>query len=192
MWIPAILLSLCSLLLLSVAQSAPTTFGTLDGLPPVIEDTTKAENCTVVYLVTDLATNDMIAVRMRITPDPNAEPKNNLMPCPPEIPPRVAVRALDSCVARAADPKDCVFADMGRDFEKRPTVNNTSEAASRCTSDKSTHIGVACWQAGELQVCGAGCGANSEAAITAAVGRCETKHQQQCPITGSLPVLAPR
>jgi hypothetical protein len=177
----------------SVAVSAaPSTSGAQGDLPPVIEDTTKAAPCTVTYLVTDIATNDMYGVRMRITADQNDVPKHGLMPCPPDIPPRVASRALDTCAARAADPKDCVFADMARDFEKRPTANNTAENASRCASDKSSDIGVACWQSGRLQVCGAACGDSPGEAIAAAVSRCEAKHQHQCPITGSLPVLAPR
>jgi hypothetical protein len=172
--------------------AAPSTFENQNGLPPVVEDTTRAENCTVTYLVTDITTNDMLAVRMQIAPGENDRPKNNLMPCPPDIPPRVASRALDACVVRAADPKDCVFADMGRDFDKRPGANNTAENASRCSSDKASHIGVACWRSGELQVCGVGCGDSPGSAMSAAVSRCEAKHQQQCPITGSVPVLAPR
>jgi hypothetical protein len=174
------------------AWAAPTIGDSLNPLPPVIEDTTKAAPCTVTWLVTNITTNDTFAVRMQIMPDPNDRPVNNLMPCPPNVPPRVASRALDACILRAADPKDCVFADMARGFEKRPNADNTAENASRCSSDKASDIGVACWHSGALEVCGAGCGASPEAAIGAAVSRCESKHQQQCPITGSRPVLAPR
>jgi hypothetical protein len=139
-----------------------------------------------------VTTNDMLAVRMQIAPDPNDRPHNNLMPCPPDVPPRVASRALDACTARADDPKDCVYGDMGRDFEKQPKVDNTAENYSRCASDKATYIGVACWQSGKLQVCGVSCGNAPAVAIAAAVSRCQSKQQRECPITGSLPVLAPK
>lgn len=187
-----ILALLLALTLTTRAQAAAGTFEADDGLPPVVEDTMKAEDCTVTYLVADIATGDMYGVRMRITPAPNARPVNNLMPCPKDIPLRVATRALDVCIARASDPKVCVYADMGRDFEKRPAVSNSVESTSGCASDKAASIGVACWRMGALQICGVGCGASAEAAITAAVGRCEAKHQRSCPITGALPVLAPR
>ena len=187
-----ILAVLCCLAWTDLARAGASTFDVMNNLPPVVQDTTKAAICTVTYLVADVTTNDMIAVRMQITPDPNDQPANDLMPCPPNIPPRVASRALDACIKRAADPKQCVFADMGRDFETRPKVDNTAENSSRCTSDKATDIGVACWLAGTLQVCDVGCGASPAAAITAAVSRCEAKQQRQCPITASLPVLAPR
>jgi hypothetical protein len=174
------------------ATAAPGTFDTQDGLPPVVEDTTKPADCTVTWLVDDIATNDTIAVRMRISPDPNDMPANNLMPCPRDIPPRVASRALDACIVRAASPKDCVFADMGRDFQQRHNVDATAENNSRCASDKAADIGVACWRSGDLQICGVGCGDGPDAAISAAVNRCQAKHQRHCPITGSMPVLAPR
>lgn len=188
----AILVSLCCLATLGPARAGSSTSDILSALPPVIEDTTKAADCTVTYLVTDVATNDTIAVRMQIAPDPNDRPVNNLMPCPRDIPPRVASRALDACMKRAADPNDCVYADMGRDFEKQPRADNTAENNARCASDKAADIGVACWLSGELQVCDVGCGETPAKAIAAAVNRCEAKHKRQCPITGSLPVLAPR
>lgn len=183
---------LCCLAAAGPARAAVNSPDLMNGLPPVIEDTTRAAQCTVTYLVTDIRTNDMIAVRMQISPDPNDTPVDNLMPCPADIPPRLASRALDACVARAADPRNCVFADMGRDFEKRPTVDNTAENASRCRSDKAADIGVACWRSGQLQVCDVSCGGSPAAAAAAAVSRCEAKQQRQCPISGSLPVLAPR
>jgi hypothetical protein len=174
------------------ADAVTSTFDMPNAPPPVVEDTTKAANCTVTFLVTDISTNDMIAVRMQISPDANQRPANNLMPCPRDIPPRIASRALDACSVRAADPKSCVFADMARGFESRPIADSTTENGSRCTSDKAADIGVACWRSGALQVCGVGCGDTPETATAAAVTRCEAKHQRQCPITGSLPVLAPR
>lgn len=190
--IAPILLVLHGLAAASPAWAVISTPDMLDTLPPVIEDTTKAANCTVTYLVTNTTTNDTIAVRMQIAPDPNDKPVDNLMPCPTDIPPRVAARALDACIARAADPRDCVFADMGRDFEKRPGVDNTAENTSRCRSDQAAQIGVACWRSGQTQICDVACGDSPEAAAAAAVTRCEAKQQRQCPISGSLPVLAPR
>jgi hypothetical protein len=194
MLIRAILISLCGWMLFSpgFTRAAPSSFDIQNELPAVIKDTTKAADCTVTYLVTDITTNDTIAVRMQISPDQNDQPVNNVMPCPKEIPPRVASRALDACVIRASDPRNCVYADMSREFENRPNTDNTSENGSRCASDKASDIGVACWLAGDLQVCGVGCGNSPQSAITAAVNRCEAKHLRQCPITGSQPVLAPR
>jgi hypothetical protein len=176
----------------AAALAGTTSSDITSGLPPVVQDTTKPPNCTVTYLVTDVASNDTIAVRMQIAPNPHDEPVNNVMPCPSDIPPRVASRALDACTRRAADPKSCVFADMGRDFDKRPRLDNSAENNARCMSDKATDIGLACWRSGELQVCDVGCGNNAASAIAAAAERCEAKQQRQCPITGSLPVLAPR
>jgi hypothetical protein len=187
-----ILSLLCFLTTFETARAGTSSSDLLSGLPPVVNDTTKPPDCTVTYLVTNVATNDTIAVRMQIAPDQNATPVNNVMPCPPDVPPRVASRALDACTRRAAEPKHCVFADMGRDFEKHPSLDNTAENNSRCASDKATDIGLACWRSGELEVCDVGCGNGGAAAIAAAVQRCEAKQQRQCPITGSLPVLAPR
>jgi hypothetical protein len=186
------LMVLCCLLMPAPLWGAPSSSDMQTGLPSVVEDATKAASCTVTYLVTDITTNDMLTVRMQITPDPNDRPRNNLMPCPPDIPPRVASRALDACVIRAGDPKNCVYADMSRGFEKRPNANNSAENSSRCSSDKMSDIGVACWVSGDLHVCGVGCGTSPASAVASAVSRCEAKHQQQCPITGSVPVLAPR
>ncbi len=162
------------------------------GLPPVVNDTTRPADCTATYLVTNVTTNDTLAVRMQIAPDPNDVAVNNVMPCPRDIPPRVASRALDACTRRAAEPRHCVFADMGRGFDKQPRLDNTAENSSRCLSDKATDIGLACWRSGALNVCDVGCGNSAASAVAAAVDRCEAKQQRQCPITGSLPVLAPR
>jgi len=188
----AIPIWLCCLAALGPARAGTSTSDLMNALPPVIKDTTQAASCTVAYLVTNVTTNDMFAVRMEIAPDPNDKPVNDLMPCPRNIPPRVASRALDVCINRAADPKHCVFADMGRDFAERPKADNTAENNARCASDTATDIGVACWRSGELEICGVGCGDSPAAAVTAAVNRCEAKQQRQCPITGSLPVLAPK
>jgi hypothetical protein len=183
---------LCCLAMPNLAHAGTSSSDIQSGLPPVVKDTAKPPDCTVAYLVTNITTNDTIAVRMQITPDPNDTPVNNVMPCPPNIPPRVASRALDACTRRAAEPRHCVYADMGRDFQSRPRLDNTAENNARCASDKATDIGLACWRSGELDVCDVGCGSSAASAIAAAVERCEAKQQRQCPITGSLPVLAPR
>ena len=192
MAIRALLLSLIWLAVPVRVWAALDRFEAPNPLPPVIADATKAAQCTVTWLVSDITTNDTIAIRMRIAPEAETRPSNSLYPCPDVIAPRVAIRALDVCIARAADPKDCVYTDMGRDFEQRSTPNNSAENTSRCASDKATEIGVACWKSGELQICGVACGTSPASAIAAAVNRCESKHQKQCPITGSLPVLAPK
>jgi hypothetical protein len=187
-----ILAIFCLLAMLEAARAGTTSPDALSGLPPVVKDTAKPADCTITYLVNDVATNDTIAVRMQIATAPNDEPTHNLMPCPPDISPRLASRALDACTRRAADPKQCVYADMGRDFANRPSVDNTAENDSRCASDKATDIGLACWRSGELAVCDVGCGNSAATAVAAATARCEARQQRQCPITGSLPVLAPR
>ncbi len=192
MMVKRAVLVILSLLLIAPVWAVTSPYEPPDPLPPVIQDTAKAADCTLAYLVTDVTMNEMLAVRMQITPMANDRPMNDVMPCPSEIPLRLATRALDLCIARAADPKNCVFADMGREFLARPTVNNTAEFSSRCASDKASDIGVACWRSGTLELCGVGCGDSPKTAIASAVSRCETRHQQSCPITGSLPVMAPR
>jgi len=183
-------------LLAGAARAVPTEFQPPDPLPPTIEDTTRAPGCTVAYVVLDMALNDLLARRMQIAPSINDNPVDNgfgeRMPCPREIPPRLAARALDACAARAADAKTCVYADMGREFLTHPTADNTAENSSRCTSDTATDLGVACWRDGSLELCGVGCGTSPETAIAAATKRCETRHQHQCPITATMPVLGPR
>jgi hypothetical protein len=187
------LLALCLLLWLPGLSVAGLDVPDDDpDLPPVIADTTAAAGCTVAYLLEDLATNDVTVVRMKIARDANDRAIGDRFPCPRDVPPRIGTRALDECIRRAADPKTCVFADMARDFEKRPAVALTAENASRCSSDKATDIGLACWRAGTFDVCAVACGDSPAHAEAAAVSRCESKHQRQCPITGSLPVLAPR
>jgi hypothetical protein len=183
---------LCVIAVLGLAHAGTATNDLMNVLPPIVKDSTKAADCTVTWLVTNVTTNDTIAVRMQIASDENDKPVRDLMPCPAEVSPRVAARALDACIKRAADSKNCVFTDMGRDFDKRPVVDNTAENYSRCTSDKATDIGVACWRSGTLEVCDVGCGDSPATAVSAAVTRCEAKQQRQCPITGSRPVLAPK
>ena len=180
----------------AAAWAVPGTFELREPLPPIIEDSTQATDCTAVYLVADTVLHDVLAVRMRITPKDNDRPKDlghgAVMPCPERIPPRVSARALDACIARADDPKSCVFSDMGREFRDHPNANNTAENTSRCTSDKATDIGIACFHSGKIDICGVGCGFGPDEAIKAAVARCESRHQRSCPVTGSLPVLAPK
>lgn len=159
--------------------------------PPVIQDSTRPRECTVTWLVDDVATNDVYAVRMQITPTEDTRPVGDRMPCPSAIPPRMAARALDVCTARAAAERSCVFADMSRGFEAERDIRNTAENASRCASDQSLEVGIACWKSGTLEVCNVGCGHSPEAAQAAAKARCAEKQQKDCTIAGSLPVLAP-
>ncbi len=175
------------------ARAVIQGFEVEDDVPPVIEDSTSAASCTIAWLVTDLSTHDTLVARMLVPSAPNERPVDNQMPCPKMVAPRIAARALDACVVRAAEPRTCVYGDMARDFLKRPTANNTAENTSRCASDRASDIGIACARAdGEAQLCAVACGNSPEAAIAAAVGRCETKHQLACDLTGSQPVLAPR
>ncbi len=179
-----------------LAAVSPAMAGTADfnlglGLPPVIVDTKAPPACTVTWLLDNTANNDVFAVRMRVEPDQNDIPVGGRMPCPSAIPPRVADRALDVCTNLVTDPKTCVYADMVRGFEAHPEVRNTAENASRCLSDKAREIALACWMAGGLAVCNVGCGDTSEAAEQSARARCEDKQQHSCPVTASVPVLAP-
>lgn len=173
------------------AQATPLSWELKLGLPPVVQDSTKPRQCTVTYLVEDIATNDAYAARMQISPAEDARPTGNLMPCPAMVSPRLAARALDECTSRAADPRSCVFADMSRGFQTEPELRNTAENASRCPSDRFSHIGIACWKSGTLDVCNVGCGPTAEEAQARARARCADKHQTVCPVSESVPVLAP-
>jgi hypothetical protein len=133
----------------------------------------------------------MFAARMRIASVETDTPANNRMPCPRDIPPRVGLRALDVCMSRTGESKYCVFADMSRGFEREPDIHNTSEIASRCSSDKFTHISAACWMSGKLSVCDVACGNTPAEAAAQAKSRCEDKQQHSCPITATVPVAGP-
>jgi hypothetical protein len=173
------------------ANAGPLSFDLQLHVPPVIADSQAPETCTVSYVIADTANNDLFAVRMRIDPAETDAPVNNRLPCPADVPPRVALRALDVCTSRTAEDRSCVFADMSRGFEREPGIRNTSENASRCASDKFSHIGVACWTSGKLSVCNVGCGNSPAEAVTQARARCEDKQQQSCPLSASLPVSGP-
>jgi len=179
-------------LLVSAATQASQVHFDLDmDLPPIIEDSTKPRQCTVAFLVEDTNTNDTFAARMQFTPASDAVATKGRLPCPSTVPPRLGERALDFCRERAANPRSCVFSDMSRGFENEPQARNTSEGASRCASDLSAYVGMACWNAGGFDVCNVACGLSSEEAVLAARNRCEGKHRKPCPISASLPVLAP-
>ena len=182
-------LSLC--LLACGAKAGPVPFDLNLALPPVVEDSLKPPHCTIAYLMADIGMNDTYAARMRITPDENARISRGKYPCPTTVPPRIGARALDTCTARSANPKTCVYIDMSRGFETDPELRNTSENASRCASDISSHIGMACWKAGGFDVCNSACGDSPQDAIAQAVQRCAEKHGKLCTITASLPVLPP-
>lgn len=187
-WLAGLLMVLMTV----AAWAVPLLEGAERRLPPVVEDTTKPRECTIAFLVDDTATNDVLAVRMEVDATENTKPVNGRMPCPRSVPPRVGVRALDACRSRAAEPRTCVFADMSRGFEQEPDARNTAENASRCASDQATHIGIACWRAGRLEVCNVGCGESEAAAAAQARERCQSKHEQPCVSIGAIPVLRPQ
>ena len=173
------------------AEAGPLPFEMQLYVPPVIADSKAPTPCTVTYMVADIANNDLYAARMRIEPSETDAPVNNRLRCPVVMPPRVGLRALDVCITRTGESKYCVFADMGRSFEREPTINNSAENASRCASDKASDIGVACWTSGKLSVCDVACGNSPEEAKVSAQARCQDKQQQSCPVTASVPVSGP-
>jgi hypothetical protein len=185
--------ALAGVLLISAAsaQAGMQDFSLGLGVPPVILDTKAPPSCTVTWLLDNTANNDIFAARMRIDPGERDTPVNGRMPCPTDIAPRVADRALEVCANRTADSKTCVFADMTRDFEDHPDIRSTAENGSRCTSDKAAQIALACWMSGGLAVCNVGCGDTAEAAKQSAKARCEDKQQRRCPVTASVPVSGP-
>lgn len=180
-----------ALLWASTALAAPAPFQRDLSIPPVIEDTGAAAQCTVAYLVTDVTTNDTFLLRMRIAPAQILPAVRNRLPCPASIPPRLSVRALDACTVRVDDPNNCVYADMARGFEREPVGRNTSSNGSRCQSDRADFIGLACARKGALDVCSVGCGMTEDEAKTQARARCEDKHQAACPVTAAAEVLVP-
>jgi hypothetical protein len=174
-----------------VASAGPLAFDLHLNVPPVVADSQAPPGCTVTYLIADTANNDLFAARMRIASAETDTPVNNRMPCPHDVPTRVASRALDMCLSRAGDQKSCVFADMARGFEREPNIDNTSEIASRCSSDKFSDIGAACWMFGKLSVCDVACGNSPAEAVAQAKTRCEDKQQHSCPVTATVPVSGP-
>jgi len=156
-----------------------------------LDDATKPRDCTVTYLVENVVTNETFVARMQFTPGPHAITLKGLLPCPALVPPRVAEAALAGCRDHADKKSDCVFADMSRGFHDAPVIANSSGNAARCASDQAPQIAIACWNAGNFDVCNVACGADPDAAILAARNRCEATHQKACPITAALPVQAP-
>jgi hypothetical protein len=187
-----VLLTLVVLLMLAApGQTAPVRWELNINPPPVVQDTTKPHQCTVTWLVTDTATSDVYASRMQIAPAEDAHSVGDRMPCPSLVPPRMAFQALDACGSRAAELRNCVFADMSRGFEQQPTIRNSAENASRCASDTFSHIGIACRKSGDLSVCNVGCGRSAEDARQQALARCAEKQQNPCDTAGSIEILAP-
>jgi hypothetical protein len=190
--VPASGLLLSGLLLFGTGVNAgPQALDLQLDVPPVIVDSQAPAGCTVTYLIADIANNDLFAARMRIASAETDTPVNHRMPCPATVPPRVGLRALDTCSSRTGELRSCVFADMSRGFELEPDIHNTSENASRCASDKFSDIGAACWMSGNLSVCDVACGNSAQEAVTQARSRCEEKQQHGCPITASVPVAGP-
>jgi hypothetical protein len=175
----------------STANAGPLSFDLHLNVPPIVADSKAPAGCTVTYLIADTANNDVFAARMRIASAETDSPVNNRMPCPPNVPTRIGERALDVCQSRAGDPQRCVFADMARGFEREPNIDNTSEIASRCSSDKFSNIGLACWMSGKLSVCDVGCGTSPKEAVVKAQARCEEKQQHSCPVTATVPIPGP-
>lgn len=173
------------------AQAGPIAFDLQLHIPPVIADSTAPVKCTVTYLIADLTNNDLYAARMRIDPSETDTPVQNRLPCPTGIPPRVGLRALDICTRRTGESKYCVFADMARGFEREPDIHKTAENAARCSSDKASDVGVACWMSGTLSVCNVACANSPQDALVQARTRCEDKQQRDCPITATVPVSGP-
>ncbi len=186
-----IIAGLLTLVSACAALAAPAPFQRDLFIPPVIEDTGSAAQCTVAYLVTDVSTNDTYLLRMRIAPAQILPAVRNRLPCPATIPPRLSVRALDACTVRVDDPNNCVYADMARGFEREPIGRNTSSNGSRCQSDRADFIALACARMGSLDVCSVACGMTEQEAKATARARCEDKHQAACPVTSAEAVLVP-
>jgi hypothetical protein len=191
-WITRLAILALPLLASSAGRGSPLDFN-LGGYdkPTVLEGVGSVRACTITYLVENYVANDTYAARMQFTPSPTAVPLRNRMPCPALVPPQVAEAALNACRAHAANKADCVFADATRDFSDKPSLANTVESASRCMSDQSSQIAIACRNNGGSDMCSVGCGEDQPAAIAAARNRCEATHQGSCAITGVLPVPAP-
>jgi hypothetical protein len=173
------------------AEAGPLSFDLQLNIPPVIADSMAPARCTVTYVVADLTNNDLYAARMRIDPAETDTSVQNRLPCPAAMPPRVGLRALDICTTRTGESKYCVFADMARGFERDPDIHNTAENAARCSSDKASDIGVACWMSGTLSVCNVACANSPHDALVQARARCEDKQQHSCPVTATVPVSGP-
>ena len=191
LWLATLALLVAGAVMPATPMAGPLAFDLPIYAPPVIADSKAPAECTVAYMIADLANNDLFAMRMRIAPAETDVVVNNRKPCPKDMPPRVGLRALDVCTSRAGQAKFCVFADMSRGFEREPDIHNTAENASRCSSDRASDIGVACWMAGKLSVCDVACGNSPEQALALAKARCEEKQQQSCPTAATVPVSGP-
>jgi hypothetical protein len=170
------------------ALGGPVTFDLPLNVPPVITDSQAPQGCVVTFLIEDVANGDLFAQRIRIPAAETDQPVNNRLPCPTGILPRLGAWAREVCNSRAVDPKTCVYADMGRGFERQPDITNTAENTSRCRSDMASHIAAACWMSNNMPVCNVACGESPAEAISRARVRCEDKQQQSCPITATVPV----
>ena len=187
-----ILALLAALLAASAALAAPVSTSTDESVPPIVTDTTKPRQCVIAYLVMDVGTNDLFISRQQVEPAQDEKAGRGRYACPTDVPARVATRALEPCLVRAGDLKLCVFGDMARGFENRPDARQTAENTSRCASDLASYIGIACWQAGDRNVCNVACGNTEQEARDLARGRCEVKQQKRCTVTGAAEVLPPQ
>jgi hypothetical protein len=180
------------LLVGSAAWGAAVSSADDIGVAAVVTDTTKPRQCVFAYMVVDAGNNDMFVSRQQVAQGQDESANRGRFPCPTQVPARLATRALEACLTRAADQKLCVHGDMARGFESRTDIRQTAENTSRCASDLANYIGIACWDAGERNVCNVACGGTEQEARDQARGRCEVKQQKRCPITGVAEILPPQ
>ena len=184
---------LCAILLAGPAAWAAAVSSAEDiGVPSVVTDTTKPRQCVFAYLAVDAGNNDIFVSRQQVVPGQDESANRSRFACPTQVSTRLASRALESCLARSADRKLCVYGDMARGFESRSDIRQTAENTSRCASDLANYIGIACWDAGDRNVCNVACGETEQEARDQARGRCEVKQQKRCPITGVAEILPPQ
>jgi len=169
-------------------SAGPASYDADLAMPPVIRDAQAPTACTVMFLIEDIANGDLFAQRIRIPPLDSDVPVDHRMPCPPDVLPRLPNFAREVCNIRATDRKNCVYADMSREFAARPDINATSANTARCQSDSATHLSAACWMNGLTAICNVGCGASAAEAVTRARSRCEEKQQRSCPVSAAVAV----
>jgi hypothetical protein len=181
-------LLVAAVLLPSGAGAGPAAYDMDLATPPVIRDAQAPVACTVTFLIEDISNGDLFAQRIRIPPLDTDQPVDHRMPCPPDLLPRLPNFAREVCNIRTTDRKNCVYADMSRDFAARPDISLTSANTARCQSDSATHLGAACWMNGPTAICNVGCGSSAAEAISRARARCEDKQQRACPATAAVAV----
>jgi hypothetical protein len=175
-------------LLPAVSGAGPASYDMDLAMPPVIRDAQAPTACTVMFLIEDIANGDLFAQRIRVPALDSDVAVDHRMPCPPDVMPRLSNFAREVCNLRATDRRNCVYADMSREFAARPDINATSANTARCQSDLASHLGAACWMNGLTAICNVGCGSNPAEAIARARSRCEEKQQRACPVSAAVAV----